>query len=135
MPREKKPSVAASLDRRQELRHAVERPCLVTSNDLVPEALDGVTMNISRAGVLIRFPKSDIVCSLPKVGANARVVIDLPPSSNYAPRSLECTGRVVRDAESSDDAPVLALHIERMQVRDRVLRPRTTTRSRKPLVH
>ena len=126
---------ADTMDRRQERRHAVERPCRVTSNALVPEGVGGVTMNISRAGMLIKFPESGTSCLLPKMGADARVVIDLPPSANYAPRTLECTGRVVRDVASSDDAPVLALQIQHMHVRDSELPPSPKTQGRKRLVH
>lgn len=135
MARKKKADAAVSLDRRREQRHEVARPCRVKADSLTPEGIDGVTLNISRAGVLIKFPDSSVSCLLPKVGASARVVIDLPPSTNYAPRSLECTGRVVRDEASSDDAPVLAFQIQRMEVRDTEPHPRPASDDRRPLVN
>ena len=135
MAREKKASVATPLDRRRELRHAVERPCRVTSGAHPSEGLGGVTLNISRAGMLIKFPEGSLSSLLPKVGAAARVVIDLPRNDDYGPRSLECTGRVVRDEDSGDDAPLLALQIQRMQVRDREIHPRAARQARKELVH
>jgi hypothetical protein len=134
MARDKKTSVATSLDRRRERRHAVERPCRVTSGTRASEGLGGVTLNISREGMLIKFPEGSLSSLLPKVGAAARVVIDLPRSANYAARSLECTGRVVRDEASGDDAPVLALRIQRMQVRDHETHPRPAKQARKELV-
>ncbi|HSW51000.1 MAG TPA: PilZ domain-containing protein [Bryobacteraceae bacterium] len=135
MARKNKANTAGRLDRRQEQRHAVERPCRVAADALTSEGVSGVTLNVSRAGVLIRFPDSSVSCLLPKVGANARVVIDLPPSANYAPRSLECTGRVVRDMASRDDAPVLAFQIQRMEVRDTEPHPSAEKEGRKRLVH
>jgi hypothetical protein len=84
--------------------------------------VEGLTLNVSRAGMLVKFPGCDLNALLPRVGAQARITIDLPPSANYPPRSLECTGRVVRQAGSAQDAPVLAFEIRRMLVRDREAR-------------
>ncbi len=125
----------ARLDRRQQQRHEVERPCRVKSDALTSRGIEGVTLNISRAGVLIRFPDSAESCLLPKLGADARIVIDLPRNANYAPRSLECTGRVVRDTASGDDAPVLAFQIQRMEVRDTEPNPRPAEENSRRLVH
>ncbi len=124
-----------SLDRRIERRHLVERPCRVTSGPLAPEGIDGITMNVSRAGLLVRFPGIGISSLLPKVGADARVVIDLPPSANFPPRTLECTGRVVRDLTAQDSSAALAFEIRHMQICDIAAAPLAKPRNRKKLVH
>jgi hypothetical protein len=122
------------MDRRQEQRHAVERPCHVSSGTFFMDAVPGVTMNVSRAGMLVKFPGSCISELLPKIGARVRILIDLPTSANYAPRSLECTGRVVRAAGSDSNVPVLAFEIHRMLVRNSQSRPDLAARKRARLV-
>jgi len=122
------------MERRQEQRHAVERPCHVSSGALFTDAVPGVTMNVSRAGMLVKFPGSRLSELLPKIGARVRILIDLPPSANYPPRSLECTGRVVRAAGSESNAPLLAFEIRRMLVRTSQSRPHLAARKRTRLV-
>ncbi len=67
----------------------------------------------------MKFPECEFSRLLPRLGSDARITIDLPPSENYPPRALECTGRVVREAGSPKDAPILAFEISRMLIRDR----------------
>ena len=107
------------MDRRQEPRRAVERPCRLASESLPPDEMSGMTTNVSRSGMLVRFSDSCLPGVLPQVGEQARVVIDLPPSAAYAPRSLECFAHVVRSEGSPGGAPALALEVHRMQIRDR----------------
>jgi len=115
----------AGLERRREQRHAVERTCCVSSGVSPQGAVSGLTVNISRTGMLVSFPGSDIAALLPKLSAKTRIAIDLPPSTRYPRRCLECTGRVVREVDSPDGRPGLAFEIHRMQVRDReTKRPR-----------
>jgi hypothetical protein len=78
-----------------------------------------MTTNVSRSGMLVRFPAAGLSGELPRVGEQARVVIELPPSTNYSPRSLECFARVVRAEEPAGGVPCLAFEVERMQIRDR----------------
>jgi hypothetical protein len=134
MARKTKIQEGENLDRRIERRHAVERPCRVTLAPLAPQGLDGITMNISRAGVLVRFPGVAISSRLPKVGSDARVVIDLPPSANYPPRVLECTGRVVRDLTAQDSSAALAFEIRTMEISDGGSIPPPKSRARKKLL-
>jgi hypothetical protein len=106
-------------DRRNKLRHRMQRPCRVAAADAPSGEMTGVTADISRSGMLVRLPGMTAEDFLPKVGETARIVIDLPPSANYAPRSLECTARVVRVADSSGDEPAMAFEIQRMKIRNR----------------
>ncbi len=109
----------AGFERRQERRHPVERACEVRTGAPDRAVVPGLTLNISRTGMLVKFPQCDLWQLLPQVGSQARITIDLPPSESYPPRTLECTGRVVREADSPNDAPILAFEIRRMLVRDR----------------
>ncbi len=108
---------ASGLDRRQAQRHDVERPCRVMLESK-QEAETGVTRNISRSGMLVRFPEVELAGALPEVGEEARVVIDLPPSEHYSPRVLECYARVVRTSAPAGEDQALALEVIRMQIRD-----------------
>ena len=119
MPRKHDETGAAGIDRRHETRHAVERPCRVAPESSHADRLKGTTANVSRSGVLVRFPECFMLGELPRVGEQARVVIDLPPSADYSPRTLECSARVVRSEEALGDAPALAFEVQRMQIRER----------------
>jgi hypothetical protein len=81
MPNKNADSEPGGLDRRQAQRHDVERPCRVVLESNPKGKAEGVTRNISRSGMLIQFQEAEVVRALPQVGEEARVVIDLPPSS------------------------------------------------------
>ena len=119
MPRRRRETDSGGIDRRREARLAVERPCRVAPESPESEKLSGKTLNVSRSGILIHFPDCEMPDDLPQVGEQARVAIDLPPSENYTPRTLECSARVVRSEESAGNPPALAFKIQRMQIRDR----------------
>ncbi len=108
----------ATMDRRRATRHEVERPCRVESESQPTEAMPGLTANMSRSGILIRLAEASRDGRLPKIGEQACVKIDLPPSRKYAPRALECQGRIVRVDEKGEEAPSVALQVDRMQFRD-----------------
>ena len=115
-PRESEPT---SRDRRRKLRHRVERPCRVEPADAPLGEITGIATDISRSGMLVQIPGVVVYDLLPKVGETARIVIDLPPSVNYEPRSLECTARVVRVAGQDQDNPALAFEIHSMKIQSR----------------
>jgi hypothetical protein len=98
------------------------------------DALTGVTSNVSRSGMLVRFPDFTPLGELPRIGEQARVVIDLPPSAEYAPRTLECFVRVVRAQGSAGDALTLAFEVQRMQIRDRDKREESDSRDSSRLI-
>jgi hypothetical protein len=125
MQPDKKAVAMAPQDRRIEFRHEVRRPCRVTPATSPQIEVGAVTTNVSRSGILVRF--TAIACSpaLPKIGEFARILIDLPTSGNFTPRSLECAGRVVRSAGEKSDDPELAFEILSMKIRARQ-RPRAS---------
>jgi hypothetical protein len=134
MPRELHDTESAGIDRRQETRHAVERPCRIALESPPLDELPGVTTNLSRSGMLVRFPDFNMLGELPKIGEQARVVIDLPPSDRFAPRTLECFVRVVRAEGSAGEAPALAFEVQRMQIRERGEREESDARDSSRLV-
>ncbi len=134
MPRELHETEPAGIDRRQEPRHAVERPCRIALESPPSDELTGVTTNLSRSGMLVRVAPLTMLGELPRIGEQARVVIDLPPSEKFAPRTLECFVRVVRAEGSADDAPALAFEVQRMHIRDRDEREGSETHDSSHLV-
>lgn len=104
-------------DRRTEYRHEVQRSCRLTPSTSPQIEVAGITTNVSRSGMLVRFRASELAPDLPKVGEFARVYIDLPSSGSFSPRSLECSGRVVRVAGDQSDDPELAIEILTMKIR------------------
>ena len=115
----------APQDRRVEFRHDVQRPCRVTPATSPQVEMGAFTSNMSRSGILIRFPKPAFSLALPKIGEFARILIDLPANSKFTPRSLECSGRVVRSAGENSDDPELAFELLSMKIRAR-RRPRAS---------
>jgi hypothetical protein len=105
-------------DRRHELRFKVERPCRVyPAADAGQQKVDGVIEDISRTGIRIFLPGSRTSRRSLKVGDAALIVLELPQSKKYAPRCLECAGRVVRVGNALADGSSFAFEIERVRVR------------------
>lgn len=115
----------APQDRRLEFRHEMQRPCRVTPATSPQIEMGAFTTNVSRSGILLRFPAPAFSPALPKVGEFARILIDLPSNGNFTPRSLECAGRVVRTAGDNSDDLELAFEILSMKIRARQ-RPRAS---------
>jgi len=110
---------SAEIDRRVELRHAIERDCRVTTAALPAGGISGITTNVSRSGMLVRFPGLAASRLLPRVGQEACIQLDLPASINHTPRALECSASVVRTVHRESDAPSLAFEIHHMKILDR----------------
>jgi PilZ domain len=104
-------------DRRQELRFKVDRPCRIFPADAGPRKIDGVVQDISRSGIRVFLPETDTSGLWLRVGGAARIVLDLPQSDKYAPRCLECAGRVVRVGDKLEDGSSVAFEIQRVRVR------------------
>ncbi len=93
-----------SRDLRRGLRYEVRLPCQVFSPLRAFENLSGVTLNMSRSGVLLTLEQTDPPSRLPVVGQVARIVLELPRSTHER-RCVECRGRVVRvDKDSTSVA-------------------------------
>jgi hypothetical protein len=114
---------SVAMDRRQELRHLVERPCRVASTALPEGGITGVTANVSRSGMLVRFPGAEGAGLLPMVGEPARIVMDLPSPMKFSPRALECVASAVRVLDPEKESPAVAFEIYRMKIRSQRRRP------------
>lgn len=110
---------SAEIDRRIELRHAIERDCRITTAALPAGGINGITTNVSRSGMLVRFPGLAASRLLPSVGQEACIQLDLPASMNHTPRALECSASVVRTVQRESDTPALAFEIHSMKILDR----------------
>lgn len=84
-----------SPDLRRGTRYEVQLPCQVYSPARVFGNLSGVTLNISRSGLLLALEEAESPAHLPQVGHAARIVLELPRAASGR-RYVECLGRVVR---------------------------------------
>ena len=101
-------------DQRRNLRFDVRLPCELWSPFRAFDTLSGVTLNMSRVGLLFS-PEQDLEGRLlPQVGHAARVVLRLPGSGQDSARCVECLGRVVR-LEEEEDSRRIALEFRRYQ--------------------
>ena len=108
----------SSLERRQEHRHELRRRCLVCPWDERLPAIQGVTKDVSRSGILVQFPGVVFPDILRQVGSSARIWIHLPGNSRYSPRYLEHQARVVRVSEAETSLPLVAFEVYRVRVRN-----------------
>lgn len=111
-----RPPEAGLPERRREQRHQVERTCQVMTAGAAGPGLAALTLNISRSGMLLRFPRSMDAAAIPKAGAFIRVLVELPAPSGREPRSLECTGRILREVLTDNSCHARAMQIDSMKV-------------------
>jgi hypothetical protein len=93
-------------DPRRGPRYPVQLHCEILSPARVFGSLSGVTLNMSRSGMLASFPEAGDSPLMPRVGHVARIVVELPGSSAVARRCVECLGHVVRVGQEADASGV-----------------------------
>lgn len=76
----------------------------------------GVTENISRSGVLVRWTGAPAV--VPRLGEAVRMDIELPANHGFGRKCIHCQGTVVRVSMPDGDAPRVALAVSYMKFRD-----------------
>jgi hypothetical protein len=102
------------IDTRRGVRYAVQLTCKVSSPLQFFNELSGVTMNMSRCGLLALFGEAAIRQPQPLVGTPVRITLKLPCAHGKSARRLECLGRVVRVNE--EHAPLqVAFALQRYQ--------------------
>jgi hypothetical protein len=106
-----------SLDARRSTRFPVRLACHVASPSRTFDELPGVTLNMSRSGLLATFEESEFEQFLPELGGTVRVIVELPGSTNLPRRCLECMGHVVR-VEQGPASRRIAFELERLDFRD-----------------
>ena len=94
-----------SPDLRRGTRFEVQLPCQVYSPAKAFEDLSGVTLNMSRCGLLLALEETGSPTRLPQVGQAARILLELPPAASDR-RCVECLGRVVRIGQGADSLRV-----------------------------
>ena len=84
------------LDLRRDTRYEVQLSCRVFSPLPSFSELIGVTLNMSRSGLLAVFGEAASSEAGPSVGTPVRIAVELPGASGKAARYIECLGRVSR---------------------------------------
>jgi hypothetical protein len=111
-----------SLDARRAMRFPVRLACHVASPSQTLDELPGVTLNMSRSGLLATFEEREFLQFLPELGGTVRVIVELPGSTSLPRRCLECMGHVVR-VEQGPASRQIAFEIERLEFRDSASAP------------
>lgn len=83
------------LDLRRDTRYDVQLGCRVFSPLPSFSELVGVTLNMSRSGLLAVFGEAESSDAVP-VGTPVRIAVELPGSRGKSTRCIECLGRVAR---------------------------------------
>jgi len=97
-------------DRRVHNRLDLQLGCSLARSDDDPGSAIGVTENISRGGVLIRWTAEPDTIPVPNNGDTIAVAVKLP----LGPRYLRCWGRVVRVSTTGNKPILMAVQIGRM---------------------
>jgi len=99
-------------DRRQHERIELSVTCNISAGGMRPSALDGVTENISRNGLLFEI-KGTFDLPIIEVGDFLGVDLLLPERRTFGKKSLRCRGSVVRVLKTAGGARI-ALSIQQM---------------------
>jgi len=78
----------------------------------------GVTENISRNGVLLRWSGKPGRAVPPHLGEALALDIELPANHDFGRKCIHCQGTVVRVSTTVDEAPRVALSVSYMKFRD-----------------
>src|SRR5438067_3251466 len=80
------------MDRRNKDRHNLQLVCVANAGTAYTAPFEGVTENMSRDGMLLRWLHS---VPLPEIGSVLKVEVELPVSE-FGPRVMCCATTVVR---------------------------------------
>ena len=86
---------------RRDTRYTVQLSCRVSSPLQSFNELSGVTLNMSRSGLLAVFGEAGGPVPPPIIGTPVRITVELPGAPGKSPRFLECLGRVARVGDDS----------------------------------
>ena len=106
------------IERRAHPRLVLHLLCHLSAAGTKVGKLPACTVNISRAGVLLKLEGSGPWSDLPRVGATVRLDIELPTQ-----RFLRCHGRVVRIQSVEGQPPRVALAVRRMAFHQNLRKP------------
>jgi hypothetical protein len=106
------------MNRRDSARMEVRLKCHVTSPLSWPPRVTGVTENISRSGILMLWQSEEPGASLPRIGEQVTVDIELPANHGFGQKCIHCQATVVRVTPVEKNAARVALNVNYMQFRD-----------------
>ena len=102
------------LDLRRDMRYEVQLSCRISSPLRSFSEVAGVTLNMSRSGLLAVFGEAGSADVNPSVGAPVRIRVELPGPHGKPSRCVECLGRVARVGDESAPRQV-AVALQRYQ--------------------
>ena len=105
------------MDSRRSNRFEVQLMCKVFSPSRTFADIGGVTLNVSRSGVLVSFGDLGTLQQVLAIGQPARILMELPNTLGYQRRYVDCLGRVVRVCQG-DNSHQVAFELRRYQIRD-----------------
>ena len=105
------------MDRRVDARLDVKLPCHVEFPYTRSRLLVGLTENISRSGILVRWSSSDPGVKLPRPGQLLTAEIELPANHAFGRKCLHCQVTVVRVSPSGQGTARVAFQIGQMRFR------------------
>ena len=102
------------VEKRRHERVSVELRCAFVGTSPVVERWIGVTQNISRQGLLIRWPRGRLAEEVLRVGRSVWVEVDWPTENPSGKTYLRCQGKVVRISKDPETgATLVAVYIRR----------------------
>jgi hypothetical protein len=105
------------MDRRVDPRVEVRLRCHV---DLPASKLSlfvGMTVNMSRSGILLAWDTQGLVSRPPEAGDLVSVDIELPENHSFGRRCMYCQASVVRVTAGEHGVAMVALQVNQMQFR------------------
>ncbi len=107
------------MERRQNPRIGVRLPCRVTGPGGKFCQPVGLTQDVSRGGILVRWDLSHAF-QLPRPGDLLDLEIELPANHSFGRKCLYCQATAVRVAPQDSGGPLVAFQIHQMRFRDSV---------------
>jgi len=100
------------MDRRTKDRHELQLVCHIGAAKILSAPIDGVTENMSRDGMLMRWLEN---VPLPAIGSALTVEVDLPEGPDFGPRVMRCNSTVVRITGKPGERRCVGLRIEKVR--------------------
>jgi hypothetical protein len=105
------------MDRRVDQRVEVRLPCRVEFSGGQSRLFVGVTVNMSRSGILVVWGAGGLNERAPRPGDLLNVDVELPANQVFGQRCIHCQTAVARVYASERGEPMLALQVNQMQFR------------------
>jgi hypothetical protein len=107
-----------SMNRRADHRIDVKLPCTIWFPKLWSASAKAETINLHRNGVLIRCNFPWTTQTVPQLGMDATILIQLPVNHAFNGKSIECAGTLLRIRHLGGDDWNMALRLQGFQFQD-----------------